>query len=149
MNETYQPRQPAKEIKRGPFCQNVSGEEMPAYSACVVTGQSGDTYTVSKPAEDSAKEILFSPAHAVPDNGYFYAVNPFDELVTYNGSVSPGDTVGAVNGQWYVETGKTGLVVLSGSGVSLGCALLAVAVSRKYQLAAHCGAVGQRSPTSP
>lgn len=118
---TYQPKTLGRDGKRGMKCRNVSGEDMPAYSACVVTAENGDTYDVSKPIEDSAKEVLFSPPHVVPLNGIFFAVSPYDELVTYNGSVSPGDEVGTVSGQWYVESGQTGFAVLSGSGGVARC----------------------------
>lgn len=116
MNAPLQPASIKRDNVTGMRCQNKSGEEMPAFAACVVTGETDGIYRVTKPSEDSAKEVLFGPPNAVPNDGYFTAVSPYDELVKYNGSVSPGDEVGTVSGQWYVETGKTGFAVLSGSG---------------------------------
>jgi len=116
MLNTYQPSTTSRDGKRGMKCQNKSGEEMPAFAACMVTGQANDIYSVDKPDEDSAKQVLFGPAHAVPDDGFFFAVSPYDELVQYDGTVNPGDEVGTVDGEWYLNSSNSGFAVLSGSG---------------------------------
>ena len=113
--ETYQPLTTKRDFQQGIRCQNKSGEEMPAFAAMMITGESGGTYEITKPTEDSAKQVLLGPPNAVPNDGIFFAVSPYDELVATS-ETTPGDEVGTVSGSWEMEAGQTGFVILSGSG---------------------------------
>lgn len=107
--------------------KNVSGEEVPAFSACQISTMSintttgGRVFEVIKPNADSKSHIVFTAKHKIPASTTDQIVLPRATIdanyggicVTYSGAVpAVGDDVGVASGKWTVETGKIGFVVV-------------------------------------
>ena len=148
MIETYQPKTLARNMEAGIECINKSGEEMPSFAAMMVYDEVDGIYYVKKPDEDSAKEVLFGPSHAVPNNGIFYAVSPYDELCACSDTTTPGDEVGTVSGSWELSVAQSGFAVISGSGGAVRCRPFRSTVSESVRQYIPFSGSGTLSPIS-
>jgi hypothetical protein len=125
---------------------NGAGADIPAFSVCRISsftaGSGVKVYTVAKPNANSQSHVIFTGGHVVPsgDADAWGRMWAYDGIpVTYSGTTPTiGDEVGTVSGQWYVQTGKTGLLVL---GVDAGRSLCWVRPFRVLPYKAlNCGA---------
>lgn len=100
------PREPA-------FMQNDSGESIPAYACCQVTGtveQGGQNYlVVDKPADTTgdAGWYVFNGHAAIADGEEGrYQTGPIVRAYKNSGTVTAGDAWGPTSGQWYLTSGS-------------------------------------------
>jgi hypothetical protein len=90
---------------------NVSGMEIPAF-ACVlpVDADTDGVIHVDQHTDDSSLLYLFNGPFRIAAGNYGLCTLSCPSHVLANGSPANGDVVGTVTGEWYVETGQTGLL---------------------------------------
>ena len=103
------------------YFHNDSGEEIPPYACCQVTGTielNGQNYLlVDKPADTTgdAGWYVFNNHAAVADNEEGqYQSGPIIRSYKNSGTVTAGDTWGPTSGQWYVSADTAGPFIAAG-----------------------------------
>lgn len=112
---TLRPREPA-------YFHNDSGEEIPAYACCQVTGTlelSGQNYLlVDKPADttgDAGWYVFNGPTPVADNEEGRYQTGPIVRGYKNSGTITAGDKWGPTSGQWYVSTAADGPFIAAGA----------------------------------
>jgi len=110
----------SRDTRKRILCKNVSGEEIPPYSALEIEDSEDDgTSNVIQPSKHNLAYFLLSPGHPIPDDQLFEAFEDGYVLMNEEAPAAPdpyvaptvGQSIGTIKDEWSMRnTGIGGIV---------------------------------------
>ncbi len=109
--------------------KNVSGETAPAFAALQPTGAftNDGALEVTKSTRDDNNQVLLNGPTEIPDEGAGMATNEYPALAYYDtgdGTPANGEKWGAVAGEWKIQKGYEGFLIIGGADTTNGHVLV-------------------------